>query len=349
MKLTITESQLELIITHIQETEIKKEVLEEGWKEVVLGTAMLLGIGLSGANAQTANNALDNAQILKQIENTLESNKVQKLAQTLEKAGMQNAMDKIEKNAAKLEANFNKAAAKKGLDLKLRMADASDTQDIEDKLRQGYAVQDIKITKDTILPEGTTVLVQDTIDVNYSSDAMFVTAGFELTPQTVDDIKSTIKDIDTTGGKIVKVMIESSTDKEPIKMGNEKLAQLRANEVQKLLVDAGVEGNIETVTKPDSGPDLYSRTMSKEQRQEARKETAKYRYTNVKIIVIIPVDAPGDETAPQIVEKLEVQLVKAKIPADGSTHKGKHKKTRGKIKCKVIKFKKGGSTKCPTW
>lgn len=351
MKLKVTESQLEAIINHIQESDTKKEVLEEGWKEVVLGTAMLLGIGLSGANAQTANNALDNEKILQQIEQTLESDKIEKLANTLEKAGYADAMNQIEKNAAKLEANFNKAAQKKGTNLTLKITDESKTSSIEDRLRQGYAVSDIVIKKDTILPADSTVLVQDTIDIDYSSDAMFITAGFELTPQTIDDITQTVKELQATGGKIVKVYIESSTDKEPIKMGNEKLAQMRADAVQRLLVDQGVEGDINITTKADSGPDMYSRTMSKEQRQEARQETSKYRYVTVKMLVIIPVEATGDETAPQVVERLEVQLVKTKTPSTtkGKTVKHRGKKSRGKLSCKIIKFKQGGSTKCPKW
>jgi len=347
MKLTITESQLEIIINHIQESD-KKEVLEEGWKEVVLGTAMLLGIGLSGANAQTANNALDNAQILQQIEQTLDSEKIQKLAQTLEKAGYENAMEKIEKNAAKLEANFNKAAEKKGLELTLKMTDETDVKSIEDRLRQGYAVSDVIIKTDTILPKDSVVLVQDTIDIDYNSDAMFITAGFELNDETTQDITQTIKDIENTGGKIVKVYIESSTDREPIQMGNEKLAQLRANSIKDLLESNGVEGDISITTKADSGPDMYSRTMSKEQRQQARTETAQYRYTKVKIIVIIPVKSSDNETVVKVVERLEVQLVKARIPSNSKTpNNGKHKKSRGKLSCKIIKFKQGGSTKCP--
>ena len=351
MKLKVTESQLELIINHIQESDTKKEVLEEGWKEVVLGTAMLMGIGLSGVNAQTANNALDNAQILQQIEQTLTTDKVQKLAKTLENAGFQNAMDKIESNAAKIEANFNKAAQDKGVDLKLRMKAETDVNKIEDRLRQGYAISDIVIKTDTILPADSVVLVQDTIDIDYSSDAMFITAGFELTPQTIEDITTTVKDIETTGGKIVKVYIESSTDKEPIKMGNDQLSQLRAETVQKLLVDNGVEGDISIVTKANSGPDMYSRTMSNDQRSEARQETAKYRYVTVKIVVIIPVQSTGNETTVQVVERLEVQLVKTSIPSSttGKSVKKPHKKMRSKMGCKLIKFKQGGSTKCPTF
>jgi hypothetical protein len=35
MKIILSESQLELIVNYIGETESNKEVLEEGWKEVV--------------------------------------------------------------------------------------------------------------------------------------------------------------------------------------------------------------------------------------------------------------------------------------------------------------------------
>lgn len=346
MKLKISEAQLEIIINHIQESNYPKPLIEEGWKEVVLGTAMLLGVNLSGVNAQTAQNALNDEQIIKQIENTLETDKIDQLAQTLEDAGLNNAKEKMISNANKLKNNFEKVAKKRGLKLSLDFKDEELAKQIKSRVRQGYAVQDIKITKDTILPEDSTVLVQDTLDINYSSDNLFITAGFELTDEAKNDISSTIKQIQSVGGTVVKVVIESSTDKEPIKMGNEKLAELRANSVEDVINDNKVEGDISIVTNPDSGPDLYSRTMSPEQREEARKETAKYRYVKVKFISVIPVKSTK-EKIPEIVDKLEVQLVRGQTHKKGTTSvDGGGKSKNRKFKCLKVKVK-GKVLACP--
>lgn len=350
-KIKINEHQLELIVNYIKENEnpivIKEnELIEEGWKEIVLGAALLLGANLSSAQTQRADQLLQNANVLKQVEATLENDsEIEKLANYF-KMDKSNLNGYIQKNAEKIESRFDKYADD-GEDLKLRTTTAKDSESIETKLRQGYAIKDIKITKDTILPKDSVVLVQDTMNLEYGSDAMFITGSYELTPQTIQELTENVKDIQDMGGKIVKVYVESSTDKEPIKMGNEKLAQLRADSVKQLLVDSGVEGDIETITKADSGPDLYSKSMSKEERKEARQETSKYRYTKVKIISVIPVAPTGDETTQEVVDRIEVELVKVSI--NSGTQKKINKKKGGKrTKCKVIKFKTG-STACPVF
>lgn len=349
-KIKINEQQLELIVNYIKENEnpiiIKEdELIEEGWKEIFLGAALLLGANLTSAQTEKADQLLQNANILKQVEATLESNtEIEKLANYF-KMDKSNLETYMQKNADKIEARFDKYADE-GEDLKLKTVTSKDSKSIEDKLKQGYAIKDIKITKDTILPKDSIVLVQDTMNLEYGSDAMFITGGYELTPQTIKELSENVKDIQNMGGNIVKVYIESSTDTEPIKMGNEKLAQLRANSVKQLLVDSGVVGDIEIITKADSGPDLYSKTMSKEERKEARQETSKYRYTKVKIISIIPV-APDNETTQEVVDRVEVELVKASISSGTQT---KTKKSTGgkRTKCKSIKFK-GSTTACPVF
>ena len=49
------------------------ELLEEGWKEIVLGVAMLMGLNLTGQNDLTAKKALSDANTINQIEATLEN------------------------------------------------------------------------------------------------------------------------------------------------------------------------------------------------------------------------------------------------------------------------------------
>jgi hypothetical protein len=50
----------------------KAELLDEGLKDILLGVSMLIGLNLSGQNKDIGDKALNNANILKQIEATLE-------------------------------------------------------------------------------------------------------------------------------------------------------------------------------------------------------------------------------------------------------------------------------------
>ena len=121
MKLLITESQLEAIICHIKESNSPRKVIEEGWKDVVLGTAMLMGIGLSGVNAKIAKDALGNTDVIKKIENTLNGPEIENLASTLEKSGLKDAMTKLENNALIVKQNLELAANKIGLDVNVQI------------------------------------------------------------------------------------------------------------------------------------------------------------------------------------------------------------------------------------
>jgi hypothetical protein len=69
MKIIINESQYKKLLTLASSN---KESLNEGWKEVVLGVAMLLGLNLTGQNKVVAQNALNNEKFIEQIKSTLE-------------------------------------------------------------------------------------------------------------------------------------------------------------------------------------------------------------------------------------------------------------------------------------
>ena len=59
-KLIVTEKQLEVITTHINENDtalnelLTEGVIEEGFKEIALSLLMLAGVGLSGQNQAIA-------------------------------------------------------------------------------------------------------------------------------------------------------------------------------------------------------------------------------------------------------------------------------------------------------
>lgn len=118
MKVLLTEKQLDVLKLYINENE-KKPILQEGLKEVALGVLLLMGVKLSGMNAQIGNDALNNESTLKEIESTLISPKIETLAEKLENIGVKNPMDLIEKNRFKLVVAFNETAKNRGFNLKL--------------------------------------------------------------------------------------------------------------------------------------------------------------------------------------------------------------------------------------
>jgi len=348
MKLLISESQLEVLITHINETnQNTREVLEEGWKEVVLGTAMLMGIGLTGVNAQTAEKALGNAEVLSKIENTLEGPNIEKLANTLEKGGLENAMDKIKANADQIKTNFENAAKKKGVTSKVQIYNTVNPNMAKSKVRQGYAVSDIEVTKDTVWSSKDKIELDNSVEIVFDAN-IFKTGTFDLADSVSSELKNTIESIIMMGGTITSIQIESSTDTEPIKMGNEKLAKLRGVGVKKYLTSIGVSADMSINALPEQGPDVYSRTMTSQEREQARKETSKYRYVKVIINSVAEPKPQKEEKAFEVIEKVKYELVRVNNMNSGTIKLkgGKHlSKTTKKFKLKKCKVN-GKSLKC---
>ncbi len=339
MKILITESQLEVIISHIKQTNKPNSgVLEEGWKDVVLGTAMLMGFGLSGVNAQTAKNALNNADIIQKIESTLESQEIDKLADTLEKIGLTDALSKIQTNAETIKNNLEIAAKKKGVSSNLQIYNTDKESQIKSKIKQGYAVSDIDVTQDTIWTSEDVVELETSLDVTFDAN-IFKTASFDLVDSVKNELKNTIESILMMNGNITSIKIESSTDTEPIKMGNEKLAKLRAIRVKDYIDGLNATNNISFNILPEQGPEVYSTTMTPKEREQARSETSKYRYVKVIItsnIKPIPVETP----AFKLINKIKVELTKVNnYKAGGIELKGgkKLKPTIKKFKLKKCK------------
>lgn len=351
-KYYITESQMKRIVSHVKNSD-EQEVIEEGWKEVALGAAMLLGATFGGnkAMAQQANDAINQTEILQDIKNTLEdSTGIEKLAKFI-KWEPEKLEAYMVANGDQIENDFNYAAKKNNVNLTLDVKDIRQQRGaISGKLQQGYAVTDIIIHSDTIIPPKSIVTLQDTIDVVYSSDAMFVTGKYQLKPEVMNEINSQLDIIEAGQGKVVGVVVESSTDKEPIKMGNEQLATNRANSVLAFLSSIGVDAQTKTNILPDQGPDVYSKNMSSEERNSVREQTAQYRYVKVKFIVVYTVESTEEiNTLPKVRNWIEVQMVNTNAYKKGGTVKlkgGDHfKTTTKKFKCKKVKVK-GKPMKC---
>ena len=198
-------------------------------------------------------------------------------------------------------------------------------------------LNDVDSKSDTIRSGNDTVIVYtESLDFTINSDGMFVTGGYQLSPKGIESIQAIKDSIEQVGGQIESVMIESSTDKEPIKMGNQKLAELRAESVSKYFNDVD---SVDVDVKPDQGPNIYNKTMSKSERDSARKETAEYRYVKITINATYQ-DTLTDVKLPEekVIENNTYTLVKTINKKSGGNkikvkRKGKHKiKHRGKCK-----------------
>jgi outer membrane protein OmpA-like peptidoglycan-associated protein len=353
-KYYITESQMKRIVTHVKDGD-NSEILEEGWKEVALGAAMLLGASFGGnkAMAQQANDAINQTEILQNIKTTLEdSNGVEKLAKFI-KWEPGKLVNYMEHNRDQIKIDFDAAAKNTKLKLTLDIKDVRQQRvQISNKLKQGYAVSDIIVHSDTILQPKTVVYMTDVIKVDYSSEAMFVTGKFQLKPEVMNEINNQLMVINAGEGRVMGVNIESSTDKEPIKMGNETLAQKRAESVSSFLSSIGVQAktNINTLpNQPSGGPSVYKGGMSSEERSLAREQTSEYRYVTVEFIVeyVVPT-TPELDTIVKVRKWIEVQMVNTSAYKKGkpvNLKGGGHFETTTKnFKCKKVKGNKGTSS-----
>lgn len=348
-KYYITETQMKKVISHVKNGD--NQVIEEGWKEVVLGAALLMGSTFGGNNlmAQKAQKIVGNPEVLTQIKSTLEdTNGIEKLANYI-KMSPDELNTYLEKNSQQIETKFNKAAKDSDITLSLDIKDVKGGKSsITSKLKQGYSVSGIEVHTDTILQPGNVVYLQDTVELAYSNSEIFVTGQYQLKPEVMNDINETITLIEGMGGVISKVNIEASTDKEPIKIGNEQLANNRANSVLEVLKSLGVDAEMSINTLPNQGPSVYSNNMTQQERDSARQETSKFRYVKISFVVVIGEELPQPEPLIKVVERIEVKFVKANTINSG----GKHKPTKSnkrKMSCKSVKPSgkyKGPATVC---
>ena len=371
-KIKITQKQYDTILLREQESRLSvyrpiitetldpsAELLEEGWREVVLGVAMMLGVGLTGQNKLIAQDAVKNAQTMSQIKSTLEdSTKIGELVDLLKEKGMKDPEGKLVQNAEKVVDEFNKISDNNDLKYKVDVKAVNNIQALKGKLGQGYALKGIEKTTDTVKGiHKVPVSVTDTLEISLGSDNLFVTGGFTLSPNGIDSITIAIDEIKKQGGKIESVSIESSTDAERIvkfmnendPTGNIKLANLRTQSVSNLI------GSIDSVPIthreiPNNGSHVVSTQdflkVAKDPKATAslREKTSEFRYVKIKIVATFePTDSDSTLTKPdQIITKYRFELVKVN-EATGKNNKITTKTTFKNKKFKCTKKKHRGS------
>lgn len=316
-----------------------EEKLDEGAKEWLLAGLMTLA-SLAGIS-QTKQNSID-----------YNPDKIE-AAMTIQ--------DKIEKGDSSIIDLFNKADIEmnkknledlKSVDLKKDNVklDVFQTQNmflVKNKLKQGYTLNKVELAKsDTVVTKVEFLLINDVVELNFDSDVMFKTAGYEISDEYKERIITFISDLKSGGDVVITgITVESSTDKEYIKMGNQKLSELRSASIAGVLNGIGLS-DIKINNLPEQGPDLYSKNMSSSERDTAREKTSEFRYVKLYIEYEIPVEPLPGETIIEVVNKYRYELVKTKIDKTEGVYKFKGKDKKEKPHVNVVNKQKKTITDC---
>lgn len=367
-KLKINEHQLKVLTTYIKEqnkpigflTEevvVQDYIIQEGWKDIVLGVAMLAGIGLTGQNKAMAQKAVNDPYILQQVQDVLQDDRIEDVADSLEAAGMSDAMEKIVKNADKLEKNFNaKAVEFKGIKGGIRMyhgkelarQDASHYEHLANKLKAGYAISDI--SQDTLrqviekrFPQDPVI---DSLSLTVDAGDYFDSGDYVLSEQGKTILEEVLKQIGAQDATVVGVKIVSSTDKQRVSSrldnvlsglgyteGNEGLSTVRNDQLKKELMNLGVDSNL---IKQDIKWDEGAGELGAVTPQDASARYVKLVIDAIHIEPNAPEDVVVKDTMDVIVYNFELVKIKRKktdlkLTINWGSKKGKTKTSKCKI------------------
>jgi hypothetical protein len=176
----ILEIELELKSLYNNETHTpeKKETLEEGWKEVLLGVSLMLGVNLSNQGKALAQDITKNKETMSQIKDVIEdTTKTTELINLMKEKGFKNPGELISKNADNLIKNYNEISDNNNLNYKVNKTSVISLRDLNSKLHQGYAISkiDTRTEKDTDVSVKK-YTIKDALEINLNSDNLFLTA-----------------------------------------------------------------------------------------------------------------------------------------------------------------------------
>lgn len=287
-RIKITEQQLKILVEHIKSDRVdnpNKEVIEEGFKDVLLGAALLLNLNLSGQSAAEVKQMAKDKEALEQLTSVLQNDSMRsKVVDFYEKKGLKDVEEKIVKNNQKLIK-----ALEKGKHYTSTQT-VSTAAEIRGQLDQKRGLVSMKEITEPI------VKVDSTIALEFLNDNSFITGSHELNDDVKNQIQKMVDELSSNPNVTVNsVKIVASTDTEPIRRyvtksdptGNVKLADLRIKSISDMLAGVVDSSKIQTKALPNSGPDVYTRTMSSEERDSTRKETQPHRYVTVELDITI--------------------------------------------------------------
>ena len=236
-------------IEYIQKLEESLINEEAGFKDVLMGLALLAGVVGGSVSPASAQTKLSDKEVANKIEMVLnDKQQLQTAIDSLESRGMTDAADIIQNNAEdvkhelkKLGKTYASVTVKDGDYVKLAKL-----------LKKGYAISAIttnkaiqKIERDTTYKR--TTFSVDTVDIDWSSDELFGVGLYNLSPEFKDSLTSVFQQLKDNDLSIVSIDIESSTDKQRIggagaklqadgfEASNKGLSEARNNSVKRVI------------------------------------------------------------------------------------------------------------------
>ncbi len=335
-KLKITKKQYTTILLREQESRINDnrevisentdettKLLSEGWREVVLGVALMLGVRLTGQNRDIAQKAVKNATIMNQIKATLEHpKKIDDLVDAMEEKGMKDPSSVLAKHAERIMNKFNSFATKDNLNHRIDVKVVNNLQALNGMVQ----ATNLENTNETIetTPE-TPITVQDTLDIEINSDNLFKDEGFTLTTKGEDVLQIAIQEIKKQGGKLLGVEIIVSTDAETMikfksesdQTGNIKLADLRMKSIANSIstLESGV--SIKHREIPNNGSTIVSNLHfdaainDKAKLINLKNKTKEYRYVKLKLTMVFESNNGNQKPGPtKIINTYRSEMIK---------------------------------------
>jgi len=338
-KVIITESQFKTIISN--QVAGKKEVIEEGIKDWILIGLMTLAsaAGVKAQSGEVTDNHIEAASV---VQDRLQSGD-KELVKYFDEAD-------IDLN----KENLSKLLKVDDEDIKTFKTKYLGTA--KAKLKQGYSLESINVTKDTLVSELPPQAKVDTILSIDLSGNLFGVGEFSLNNETTGELNNIIQTIESNGGTINSIIIESSTDKQRIspeldqrliasfgKGGNEGLSNLRNNKVKEKLISLGVD---DSLINQDVKWEQGTGEVGAETPQDP---SARY----VRVILDVSYNAnilAPDDTVGEVVEKVYYVLIKKaeKTGIKKLNRKSSNKTTMGSKRPSCnINLGKLGSLPCP--
>lgn len=335
-KLKITRKQYNSILLHeqksrleasgeiiVEKTVLDTQAINESWREVVLGVAQILGVGLTGHNKILAQDALKNDSIMGEIKATLEDeDKLKELVDAFEAKGMKDPSKSLSTKAEKVIDTFNQISINNHLKHKLDTKVVNNLQALTGDKGKDYDFNDADVTVDSFKKNPDRLIkIQDTLEIKID-DKIFVGDGFTLTPKGTDIITLAIKEIEKQGGGILGIEVETSTDSQPTlkfvkkvdHTGNIVLAHLRSKSVANLINT--LDGSISLTHReiPNNGSNVvnsrdFQKYRTDKKIDSLKEKTKEFRYIKL-IITAIFESQEEDIEPPEVIKKYRGEIIK---------------------------------------
>lgn len=334
----------------------RDESIDEGFKDILMGLVMLSGLVGGNANAQSSKSDL--VKSANEIESVLKDDfKLNSAIDKLEEMGMTDAAVKIKNNAESMILKLN--------DLKknqhVSTQNTNDLSVVMDKLTKGWAISSIVL--DTVIGEIKEIpnvqekhFVFDTLQRDFNSSELFKEGSFELKDFFKNDLVDLFSSMDDES-VVVKIVIESSTDKQRVVSGgslqknltelglstdNKGLSKARNNSVLDVLTNIFNDGNSETPKTEQ----LVKWEQGKGELNSVEPQDPSARYVSIKIYTS-RLDSLPEEKETKYSEETQILVHNFSLKKVFNDSNEIVKKNYGGFKKKTVKFK--GMVGCPVF